>query len=379
MRFRWRIPVVVVLGALAASAFSTVLAHQLMRAVGQEPQLWRIAFLNATFWFGWVLLAVPLVWLARRVRIDRRPRIAVPVHIAAIVAAAGLHVTLQTTADTLDWWWLMSATRPEMLEANGWEVYWVELFPFVLRRLIDWELIAGAAIVGIAHAFFYYQESRERAVRTAQLETRLVEAQLRMLQHQLHPHFLFNTLHAISALMHRDVRAADRMLAQLSDLLRLTLNSVTRPEIRLNEELEFIQKYLQIEQVRLGDRLTVEWHVDADVLDAAVPALVLQPLVENAIKHGIAPNAGPGRVAIGARREGDQLIMTVTDTGPGPSDRKLAELSTGIGVANTRARLTHQFGAHFRFEFRKLPDGFMVLVAIPFRQEPGAVTPAFVA
>jgi signal transduction histidine kinase len=379
MRSRWRIPAVVVLGALAASAFSTVLAYQVVRAVGQEPPLWRLAFLNASFWFGWVLLAAPLVWLARRVRIDRRPRIAVPVHITAIVAAAFLHVTLQTTADTAGWWWSMSAARPEMLEASGWQVYWAELFPFVLRRLIDWELIAGAGIVGIAHAFFYYHDSRERAVRPAQLETRLAEAQLRMLQHQLHPHFLFNTLHAISALMHRDVRAADRMLAQLSDLLRLTLNSVTRPEIRLNEELEFIEKYVQIEQVRLGDRLTVEWHVDAEVLDAAVPALVLQPLVENAIKHGIAPIAGPGRVAIGAGREADRLIMTVTDTGPGPSEHTLAELSTGIGVANTRARLTHQFGTHFRFEFRKLPDGFMVLVSIPFRQEPGTVTPAFVA
>jgi signal transduction histidine kinase len=379
MHFRWRVPAVVVLGALAASAFSTVLASQVVRAIGQEPQVWRLAFLNATFWFGWVLLAVPLVWLARRVRIDRRPRLAVLLHVLAIVTAAFLHVALQTSADTVDWWWSMSSARPDVLEAAGWQAYWIEIFPFALRRLIDWELIAGAAIVGIAHAYFYYNESRERAVRTAQLETRLVEAQLRMLQHQLHPHFLFNTLHAISALMHRDVRAADRMLAQLSDLLRLTLYSVAKPEIRLNEELEFIEKYIQIEQVRLGDRLTVEWQVDADVLDAAVPALVLQPLVENAIKHGVAPIAGPGRVAIGARREGDQLTMTVTDTGPGPSDHTLAELSTGIGVANTRARLTHQFGAHFRFEFRKLPDGFMVLVAIPFRQEPGAVTPAFVA
>jgi sensor histidine kinase YesM len=200
-----------------------------------------------------------------------------------------------------------------------------------------------------------------------------------MLQHQLHPHFLFNTLHAISALMHRDVRSADRVLAKLSDLLRITLDSVARPEIRLNEELEFLQKYLEIEQVRLGDRLTVTWNVQPDTLDASVPALLLQPIVENAIKHGIAPLTGPGHVAIGAELEGGKLVLTVTDSGPGPSGSDLPSLSKGIGIANTRARLTHQFGARYRFEFKPAQKGFTVLIAIPFKQEPVCTAPAFVA
>jgi sensor histidine kinase YesM len=204
------------------------------------------------------------------------------------------------------------------------------------------------------------------------LQTRLVEAQLAALQSQLHPHFLFNTLHAISALMHRDVHAADRMLVQLSDLLRMTLDIAHHPELRLNEEMEFLGKYLHIEQVRLADRLTVEFDVDVDVLDAVVPALILQPLVENAIKHGIAPHGRPGRVSVGAHSEGDALVMTVSDSGPGPSERALAALSTGIGVANTRARLEHQFGTHFRFEFQRHRDGFTVLVSIPLKHDPVA-------
>jgi sensor histidine kinase YesM len=119
--------------------------------------------------------------------------------------------------------------------------------------------------------------------------------------------------------------------------------------------------------------------VEPDALDATVPALILQPLVENAIKHGIAPYSRSGQVTIGARRQGEMLIMTVDDTGPGPSERALAALSTGIGVSNTRARLVHQFGAEFRFEFRRRPGGFSVLVGIPFRREAGALSPAHVA
>jgi signal transduction histidine kinase len=372
MRFSWRVVAVVLLAASLATAFSTSLSFQLEQSSGiREPVLWRLFMLNASFWFGWVLLAVPLVLLSLLLRIDRRPRVAVPAHIVAVLAAVVVHTAITTSAQTIAGWHRVSLAKPELAAAFDWVAEWTRRYPLQFTQLIDWQLITGAAIVGITHAFFYYRESQLRALETAQLETRLVDAQLQALQSQLHPHFLFNTLHAISALMHRDVPAADRMLVQLSDLLRMTLASVRHPEIRLNEEMDFLAKYLQIEQVRLGDRLTVLFDVDEDVLDAAVPALILQPLVENAIKHGIAPHSAPGRVAVAARREGDMLVMTVTDTGPGPTERAMAALSTGIGVSNTRARLKHQFGARFRFEFQRHRDGFTVLVAIPFRQEPG--------
>ncbi|MEZ5318965.1 MAG: histidine kinase [Vicinamibacterales bacterium] len=364
--------------AVLASAFSTLLAVQYMHSIGREPELFELAFLNSSFWFGWMALAAPLVWLTSRLRLDRNPRLAVPVYVAALVAAAVTHVASQSTARTY-LAWQRAAAGPDGLATFSWLATWRETFPLQLTQLIDWELLAGAAIVGIAHAAYYYRETQQRALREAQLETRLVATQLQMLQRQLHPHFLFNTLHAISALMHRDVSAADRMLVRLSDLLRLTLDSVTRPEVQLGEEVAFLEKYLQIEQVRLGDRLTVEFDVEPETLDAIVPALLLQPLVENAIKHGVAPHAGPGRIRVAARRDGEMLVMTVDDSGPGPGEGAFAALPTGIGVSNTRARLQHQFGARFRFEFNRRPEGFRVLVAIPFRRDPPVAAPAHVA
>ena len=382
MRSRARVFGIVLLAATLAATFSAALAYQTESTLypDRTPVPGRLALLNATFWYGWVLLAVPLILLSKRLRLDRASRLAVPVHIVAVMLAAFSHVLLQASAQTFaHWFWTVRPATDAVLPFD-WIDYWMKVFPSQLTLIIDWELITGAAIVGIAHAAFYYTETQERALHEAQLETRLVEAQLQMLQRQLQPHFLFNTLHAISTLMHRDVQAADRMLARLSDLLRLTLDSIARPEIRLNEELEFLEKYLHIEQVRLGDRLTVRFDVDPEVLDATVPAMILQPLVENAIKHGVAPHGRAGRVAVGARRDHDMLVMTVDDSGPGPSERAMAALSTGIGLSNTRARLTHQFGSRYRFEFQRHPEGFTALVSIPFRQDPSAGSiAAFVA
>lgn len=375
MTLRLRTLALVLLGASVAAVFSTTLAYQVsIAADGQAPRMWVLALLNGSFWFGWVALAAPLAALTRRVRLDRGLAVALPAHVAAIAGAAVAHVALQTSVRVFANWRLIQSS-PERLAAFDWIAEWTRIFPLQLTGLIDWELAVGAGVVGLAHAFFYYRESQLRAVQTAQLETRLVESQLRMLQNQLQPHFLFNTLHAISALMHRDVRAADRVLAQLSDLLRLTLDRVAKPEIRLADEVQFLEKYLHIEQVRLGDRLTTQFDLEPQTLDALVPTLLLQPLVENAIKHGIAPHAGAGRVKVTSRREGDMLTLTVDDTGPGPSERALAAMSTGIGVANTRARLTHQFGPGFRFEFHRVAGAFRVLVSIPFRLDTGVPVP----
>jgi signal transduction histidine kinase len=357
---RSRTVLVVVLGALATAAFSTTMAYVATQTSRMPQSLDNLATLNIAFWFGWATLSFPLVLLARRLRVDRRPRVAVPVHITAVVIASSLHISLLTTAQTL-------IGAREALTWAAWSTRWMQAFPVQLATLLDWELVVGTCIVAVAHAFFYYAESRERGLRQANLETRLMEAQLQTLQRQLHPHFLFNTLNAISALMHRDVPAADRTLVQLSGLLRIALDSASRPQIPLSEELDFLDKFVQIEQTRLGDRLTVAFDVDSDILDAIVPALILQPLVENAIKHGVIPTGRPGRVAVTGHREGDMIVLQVTDDGPGPSERAMAALSTGIGVSNTRARLTHQYGARHRFEFHRQPDAFSVLVAFPYR------------
>src|SRR5262249_26701597 len=180
-----------------------------------------------------------------------------------------------------------------------------------------------------------------RALDAAHLETRLVEAQLQSLQRQLHPHFLFNTLNTISGLMRTDVNAADVMMDRLGEMLRATRTSSDVQAGALREELELLQKYLGIEQTRFSTRLTVRMHVHPDALDARVPNLLLQPLVENAVRHGIAPHARPGQIFVEAARAGTRLRIQVRDSGEGVSADRLTLLNQGVGLANTRARLQH--------------------------------------
>jgi len=220
-------------------------------------------------------------------------------------------------------------------------------------------------------ALRYYRESRERALLASQLETRLVEAQLKTLQQQLHPHFLFNTLHAISSLMHKDIEAADQTLIRLSDLLRLTLERLGQREVTLQAELDFLRKYLEIESTRFADRLVVRFDIEEGARDAFVPTLLLQPLVENAIKHGVARKSGEGHIDVTARRDNNMLWLEVRDDGVGLSEDSLTALQKGIGVSTTRARLQHQFGAEYRFEFHRLPQGVAVVVAVPWRTGTG--------
>jgi LytS/YehU family sensor histidine kinase len=280
------------------------------------------------------------------------------VHLPAVLFFSLGHIALMGGVQ----WWLATAEGREF-------DWWNEVQRSALQNF-DWEMMTYWTVVGLSHAVLYYRESRDRALRASQLETRLVEAQLKTLQQQLHPHFLFNTLHAISALMHRDVEAADRTLMRLSDLLRLTLETLGQQEITLKAELEFLSKYLQIEQTRFADRLKVRFDVQPETLDTLVPNLILQPLVENAIKHGVARKAGPGHIDISAKRDGDKLLMQVRDDGVGLSEDALTALQKGIGVSTTRARLQHLFGADFRFEFHRLPTGLAVIVAIPWKTVP---------
>ena len=197
------------------------------------------------------------------------------------------------------------------------------------------------------------------------LEKRLVEARLQALQMQLIPHFLFNTLHAISALMHQDVEAADRMITRLSELLRHALESTDQQEAPLREEIDFLKRYLEIEETRFGDRLKIELNIPPDTEDLLVPNLALQPLVENAIQHGIEPHARPGRVTISARRDGANLLLEVRDTGNGAPAGSWRE---GVGLTNTRSRLRQLYGDRQTFELGSAPGGgFLASIRLPCR------------
>ncbi len=338
---------------------SSALAVQFTHAVGKSPARWQtLMILNCTYWYVWALFTPSIVWLSQHFRLERQGLgRAILVHVPAVALFSLAHIAAM---GCVQWWVVTLAGR-----TFSW---WYEVKRSALQNF-DWEMMTYWAIAGLSHAVLYYGESRRRAQRASQLEVRLVEAQMAALRQQLQPHFLFNTLHAISALMHTDVEAADRTLIRLSDLLRMTLENMGQPEITLQEELDFLSKYLEIEQTRFADRLHVKFDVQPETLDVLVPTLLLQPLVENAIKHGISRKSGPGHIQISARRDDMKLWIEVRDDGRGLSETALTALQKGIGVSTTRARLQHQFGADFRFEFHRLEEGVAVVVALPWRTD----------
>ena len=232
---------------------------------------------------------------------------------------------------------------------------------------LDWMLATYFFLVGLGHAIAYWREAEERALSAERLQTRLAEAQLQALQRQLQPHFLFNTLHTISSLMRSDVEAADLMIDRLSDLLRMSLRSNAQ-EVSVKQEIEILQSYLAIEQTRFRDRLSVAIDVDPGVLDARVPHLLLQPLVENAVRHGIAPRARPGRIDIRVFRKRRTAADSRCATAA-MACRPIGSiaLNDGVGLSNTRARLAHLYGPAHRFAFANLTGGgFQVSISIPF-------------
>ena len=195
-------------------------------------------------------------------------------------------------------------------------------------------------------------------------------AQLEALKMQLHPHFLFNTLHSISALVHRDPEAADKMIARLGDFLRLTLENSGAAEVSLQKELEFLTCYLEIERVRFQDRLTTSLEVEPGALDTPVPNLILQPIVENALRHGVAQSKAPGRIEISAKRENGSLRIGVRDNGPGLVGVTASRegFREGVGLSNARARLEQLYGPSHRLELANAPEGgLLVTLVIPSR------------
>ncbi len=302
---------------------------------------------GAAVWAGITLVAFAL---ARRFPIDQPPHVRhVLVHIVAGVALALAEVTIAYGIDQITGWF--SGTFLELF-----------LTGFPPNILYYWLL------AGVGHGVEVYRRYRQREQEALVLEKRLTEAELHLLKTQLQPHFLFNTLHAISALMHRDVRAADRMLARLSDLLRVTLEHVGTSEVALRDELDFLKPYVEIERTRLGERLSVTLDIAPDTLHATVPHMILQPLVENAVRHAIAPRAAAGHIVVRSRRTDGRLELQVIDDGTGQGS---VRHGTGVGLANTRARLETLYGDDFRFDAAPAPGGgFRAALSIPFRPAP---------
>ena len=344
--------------------FSTFQATQLVAYVSDKPtSIWVLVALNFGYWYSWALLAPIVLWLSRRFPFERGTLLrAIPVHLAGVVVLTVTHLAMQEGVRlglaVLFW-------DGPMPGYNWWKNLTRAYF-----QSFDWEMMTYWAIVITHHAAGYYRQAQDRALKASKLETQLAEAQLQALQRQLHPHFLFNTLNAISALMHRDVEAADQMLSKLSDLLRIALDQRGAQEVALKDELEFLQKYLEIEQARFGDRLSVDFSIEPQTLDAQVPNLILQPLVENSIRHAVAVRIEPGHIAVKARQNDDRLELSVRDNGPGlPKGRQVAPAS-GVGLANTRSRLERLYGASQHLTFAEPPGGgLLVTVSMPFKAD----------
>ena len=345
--------------ATALGIFSGLQAYNYVNLLSNREQPFHLLLaLNISYWYAWAVLVPGILWLARRYRFGRHSwKRAAVIHVCGVVVATSAHAALAVSSHVA------------ILEMAGRPATWWPMFKELFFLQFDWEMMTYWAVVGLSHALDFHRESQERALTAVQLEARLAEAQLEALQRQLHPHFLFNTLNTISALMHRNIDAADAMLERLSDLLRLTLDRISLQQVPLKDELDFLEKYLETERARFGDRLKVHFDVAPGTLDALVPTLLLQPLVENAVRHGIAPKVGGGRLDISARQDGDRLRLVVRDNGTGLGNDTLQAFNEGVGLSNTRSRLEHLYGEQHRFEFHRPPDGGLaVTVVVPFSQ-----------
>ncbi len=330
------------LGALSAARVAVSFAYS------GAAVSWRRAFVIALAdWYSWALLAPAIGWLARRFAIERRSWLrSLLMHLPASLFFSILKILIESRL--LEWF-------------DPGQLHIVQFPP---------TLFTYYSILGAIYAIDYYGKYRAHELKASQLQAQLAQAQLQSLKMQLHPHFLFNTLHAISSLMRRDVEAAERMITRLSDLLRLTLENVGAQETPLRQELEFLERYLDIEQTRFRDRLQVKMEIEPETLDARVPNLILQPLVENAVRHGIAPHATPGLIEISAGLKANKLELQIRDNGAGLPDDKRAQIKEGVGLANTRARLEQLYGSDYHFDLSNQDKGGLVVsLIIPFRTE----------
>lgn len=311
------------------------------------------------FWLLWVVSSPLILWLARTFPIPRRDWVdGFLFHLPAGFIFSFIHLLIYVFVSS----WMSNGVPPVSLSS-----LLAEFQPVFLSNFAWWSLIYWTILIA-CYAFDYYRQFREGQLRAAQLETQLAQAELQALKMQLHPHFLFNTLHSISALMHDDVEMADQMIARLGEFLRMTLQHFDKEageqETTLQQELKFLRCYLEIEQLRFQDRLTTRIEVDQTAMSVRVPHLLLQPIVENAIRHGIAPQKRAGLITVRAQRHNGHLRVEVQDNGNGLSAENHGK--SGVGLVNTRARLKQLYGDDYRLELvNSAEGGLLVMIEIP--------------
>ena len=339
MRPLWRYAALwVVWTLLGLFFFSQGLAQKVLSG-DQHPWWHHLTSWLIGVWLWWLITPI-ILWLGRRFPLDRKPywrQLAAHIPISFVLPIADLAIEAA----------VLRALHvfPDIMSS------YPATFLFLLIIGYHQGVITYWTILAVQYGYLWYRRYEERRqealrleLRSSQLQSQLAQAHLRALKMQLHPHFLFNTLNTIMVLVRQQKgSAAEEMLARLSDLLRCVLEDVQTQEVPLSRELEYLQLYLAIEQVRFQDRLRVEVAADPEVLDAALPHMALQPIVENAIRHGIGRSSAAGSIAITATRVNDKVEIRIQDDGPGLAASP-ANGSGGIGLANTRARLRQLYG-----------------------------------
>lgn len=327
----------------------------------QQPTIVGMLVWELPYWFLWAALAPLIFKITRRYPFDRKQwfRNSI-IHIAACLLLSFVHRAIYLVLG-----WLLHVAVYQQFSSIP-ELYQSDIFFNLPTGFMSY-----GTFMLISHVVDYYRRYQKEELRASRLKTELAQAQLEALKMQIHPHFLFNTLNSISALLDEDVEAADKMLTRLGDFLRLTLENSGAQQVTLQEELEFLRCYLEIERVRFHDRLTVSIEIDPQTLDARVPNLILQPIVENAIRHGIVARAAAGRIEIRSGLSNNMLRLQVKDNGPGLSSTQdsSGKLRGGFGLANTRARLEQLYGAAHRLEMSDAVEGgLLVALEIPFEK-----------
>lgn len=306
--------------------------------------------------YAWAACTPLILWAANRFRFEKKrwPR-TVLVHLVLLT------FVIVFTKTTFDYVGYMPTSPFRDFTWNKW-------YRSVVATL-DMAPLMYAVVVLVQAAISYYRDYRAGLIKASQLQTQLVHAQLHALRMQLHPHFLFNTLHTIAALVHEDPDRAERTIARLAELLRLFLSSSAIHEVPLEEELRILDLYLEIELARFEERLQIQYDIPNELREAMVPSLVLQPLIENSIRHGLGRQAKPGTISVMAERQGEALILRVTDNGQGLKGDPLKPIHQGMGLAITRGRLESLYGPQQSLVLRNLPErGVEARITLPFRR-----------
>ncbi|MGE0396015.1 MAG: sensor histidine kinase [Kofleriaceae bacterium] len=308
-----------------------------------------VAYCLVVWSAGWAALTPIVAWLGRRAPVIPFSGRALALHFGAALVLSWVHHV----------WWTAMQVAIKPYDGMG-----IQRFADGLTKdLIDRGFLEGAiyfAVLGVTYAVDYQRKLREREVMQAKLEASLSQAKLTALELQLQPHFLFNTLHAIGGLVRQDRKTeAVEMINGLGDLLRYSLDNAGKPTVPLDQELAIAERYLDIQRARFSDRMTVTIDATPAARRLHLPAMLLQPLLENAVRHGIERATGPGTISVTARDVDGRLALDVFNTG------ELGEIEAGIGIANTRARLQQLYGAHHEMELRGEPDGVVASLVIP--------------